>query len=221
MSCKNLIVAFVFMFVLLFQSESCKAQDNTGDIVVSAGVGYSMNYQVFVPNGGVWIFRNRQSLLNHEYKAHPVLGASVDFSPVDNLSLGVAYSTFNVESKYDYDYYDSLSIEEELKVSNYGVRVFGHFLPNNNKVDIYLGGRIGMNVFNYSNNLTDQQLNNMDSESALLLEKNFNMTPSIHGGFGVSYYIIKWIGINYELMVGTGPYMMRLGANFRLGTAKD
>ena len=99
MSCKSLIVGFVFMFVLLFQAESCKAQDNTGDIVVSAGFGYSMNYQVFVPNGGVWVFRTRQSLLNHEYKAHPVLGASLDFSPVDNLSLGVAYSTFNVESK--------------------------------------------------------------------------------------------------------------------------
>ena len=51
----------------------------------------------------------------------------------------------------------------------------------------------------------------------LVLKRNAVMTPTIQGGLGITYYVIRWVGINFEMMLGTGPYLFRLGANLRLG----
>jgi hypothetical protein len=258
-------------FVVTLLPNSSQAQASEGEIVASAGLGYNLNYNVFVPNGGyLGIYGIREFYPSHIYKPGPVLNASFDFAPVDVLSLGIGYSSMNVSSKYKLSYryniqsvsHDTtynIPIEEELTVTNFGIRIFAHVLPDNRKIDLYFGGRIGMNLWNYrydpenltttnfydnysgSNTTYDEIVtaqegmslyDHLDSDNygiiygyetldGLLLKKNSVMTPTIQGGFGITYYIIRWVGLNFETMVGTGPYLFRLGANLRLGAGNS
>jgi len=254
-------------FIVAVLHNSFYAQSSKGELVASAGVGYNLNYNVFVPNGGFWaIYGIREFYPSHVYKPGPVLNASFDFAPADVLSLGIAYSHMNVTSKYKLSYSYriqshfndttyNIPIEEKLGVTNFGIRIFAHVLPDNRKIDLYFGGRIGMNIWNYQydpENLTytnfydtysgtnttydeivmDQEgmtlYDHLDSDNyaliygyenldGLLLKKNSVMTPTIQGGLGITYYVVRWVGINFEMMLGTGPYLFRLGANLRLG----
>lgn len=168
------------------------AQQESGQIVVSAGAGYSIISKILDEG------TNQTSL--------PPIYLNVDYGINKYFSIGLAGS------------YSSFSYDDEIYINNNGDiteeyfsvkgtrntiagRALIHF-GDNPKLDQYLGLRAGMTLWGYT-------------ESGLLAEDELNTNlVSFRVLYGVRAYLTDHLGLNLELGLGS-PYLFNGGITYR------
>lgn len=170
------------------------AQQESGQVVVSAGAGYSLISRIL--SAGT----NQTSL--------PPIYLNVDYGVTENFSIGLAGSY----SSYSYD--DVITtldangnfVEEAFSVKGTRNTIAGralfHFGDNPN-LDQYAGLRAGMTLWGYSDSglLTDDELNANNFSFRIL--------------YGARAYITDNLAVNLEIGLGS-PYLFNGGISYRL-----
>jgi len=199
----------IFIFILTLLSLNLFSQDYKHKI--SANVGTSLW-------GTTTNLLNSINLefINKSY-ASPVfqLGYSAKLSPIFSLGVAVSHQKFNFNITFADKNITNADIL--IKRSNVGIRGLFHYLDNN-VIDLYSGGRVGLTVWKINANAEalDNFLNSYD------FNLPFNTDYSMLGTalsfqlvlFGADFYITKNIGINTEINLGT-PYYSTVGLNYK------
>ena len=129
---KKFLVAFIAILILLSPNVS-KAQQSEYDWVLSAGVGYSLWYNI-------------SQFSNNSISGIPPIYFNADFETDDHFSLGLGISHFSI-------------ISGRLRGrglsgtnTNIGTRFLFHF-GDNPKLDHYAGFRLGVCIKNFEGEL--------------------------------------------------------------------
>lgn len=202
---KILLPMLVLGGILL--SGNANAQRAQNEVVVTAGVGYSLSMALLK---GVVNTSLRAADLN-EVKAIPILNGMVDYGVTENFSVGGAYS-FHQWNWQD-EYTDTAGVTTIGNVNiarhNIGARGLFHFGSNDN-IDMYAGARVGYSLWRLKADAA-----NTEGESA----SEFDAPSGIFTAqalFGARAYFNEIIGANVEVGVGTAPYFIAGGLSFRI-----
>ncbi len=190
---------YVFSYLLLINC-IVNAQQQKGQIVINAGVGYSPIF-----DGSIVIISSTIYPIKTNYENHgihltiPNLGMCVDYFFSNGFSFGLAanYQSENI----NYDYY---VLGDEVTRINFAGRLIGHINPSNPHVDNYIGVRIGCS---YWHDIPLQ--NNIIFIPPPYLRASFQVL------YGIRLYIFKNVGIHAELGIGS-PYFAEAGLTFRI-----
>jgi hypothetical protein len=202
---KLIILALSVSSVLLF-NQKIQAQKLQNELVISAGSGYSLSMALVrsVINTSL-----RASGFN-EVKTIPIINAQLDYAVADNFSIGGAYSFHKWSVDETRMINDTLyNAQVGLSRQNIGIRPLFHF-GGDETLDLYAGGRLGYSVWsgNYAirNNYGDNRADNVRTPS----------TFTVQFLFGVRKYFNDFIGVNFEVGLGTAPYFMAGGLSFKI-----
>lgn len=203
---KKILLSLLVLCGLLF-SQNANAQRAENEVVVSAGLGYSLSMALLKGSINLGL---RESGLN-EIKAIPIINGMVDYGITENFSVGGAYS-FHQWNWQD-EYTDSVGVTTAGNVNiarhNVGARGLFHF-GSNEKVDMYAGARVGYSLWRLKADAA-----NTEGESA----SEFRAPGGIFTAqalFGARAYFNSVIGANVEIGLGTAPYFIQGGLSFRL-----
>ena len=202
---KKLLLCFIASGMLF--SSSINAQREQNQVVVSAGMGYSIGQALL------------KAILNATLEASgtntvssiPIINVMADYGITENFSLGVAYS-FNKFSWSD-SIIDTSGVISSVDLSaarhNIGVRPLFHF-GNNEKVDLYTGARLGTSIWALSGSATDSQGNSTGASTDIPTG-----VVTVQALFGVRTYFTDVIGANFEVGIGNAPYFVAGGLSFK------
>jgi len=162
------------------------AQQEAGEVVISAGAGYSLISRL------ITVGSNASSI--------PPIYLNVDYGVTENFSIGLAGS-YNSFSYDDIDIFgDPLSVTGTR--NNIAARALFHF-GDNPKLDQYAGLRAGMTLWGYQ-----------DSDN--IAEENLNLNvSSFRVLYGLRAYLTDNLAVNFEVGLGS-PYIFNGGIAYRL-----
>ena len=184
-----MIAVFAFTF-----SHDVKAQQESGQVVLSAGAGYS-------------ILSNLLSI-GDNIKAIPPLYLNADYGITENFSIGLAgsYNSISYDDVIISFDDNGNTIEESVNVrgsrNTVAARALFHF-GDNPKLDQYAGLRAGMTFWGWN----DESLVNEENQSSA------NLSYRIL--YGMRAYLTDNLGVNLEIGIGT-PYFFNGGISYRL-----
>ena len=169
------------------------AQQESGQVVVSAGAGYSLISRILSGT-------NQTSL--------PPVYLNVDYGVTENFSIGLAgsYSSYSYDDVITTIDANGNTVEEAFSVSGTRNTIAGralfHFGDNPN-LDQYAGLRAGMTLWGYS-------------DSGLLTEDDLNGNVfSFRILYGARAYLTDNLAVNLEIGLGS-PYLFNGGISYRL-----
>lgn len=191
----------------VLSSHNASAQREQNEVVITAGVGYSLGMALFK---GVMNTALRESNLN-EIKGTPIINGMVDYGITDNFSVGAAISYHQWNWQDQYTDTSGVTTMGNVRASrnNIGLRGLFHF-GNNNRVDLYTGARVGYSLWRFK-----ADASNTNGESA----SDFSAPAGIFTAqalFGARAYFNEIIGANFEFGIGTAPYFLSGGLSFRI-----
>lgn len=163
------------------------AQQEAGEVVISAGAGYS--------------FISNLISVGDNVKSIPPLYLNVDYGITDVFSIGIAgsYSAFSYD---DLDFFSGDPISVEGTRNNIAARTLFHF-GNNASLDQYAGLRAGITLWGYS-------------DADLLDEGDLNVNVlSFRILYGLRAYLTDKLAVNLEVGIGA-PYTFNGGIAYRL-----
>lgn len=190
---KKLLVLIIAVFAFTF-SNKVKAQQESGQVVISAGAGYSIISKLLSVGENV--------------KSIPPLYLNADFGVTDNFSVGLAGSYSSISYDDVITSFDDMGniVEENVNVqgsrNTVAARALFHF-GNNPKMDQYAGLRAGMTFWGWN----DESL--VDEEN--LSANNFSYRLL----YGMRAYLTDNLGVNLEIGIGS-PYFFNGGISYRL-----
>jgi hypothetical protein len=206
---KKISLSLLLAVVALFSGiNNAKAQNETGQVSVSAGVGFSVLF------GVINIAENQATDEGITHSTLPALNMNIDYgiSPKFSLGLGVGYQSTTINyTNYEATTssgYDSLyNFGVTISRLNIGLRPIYHF-GKNDKLDIYTGGRIGLSIWSISTTASVPGYSGPFQYSGVL--------PSFQYLFGMKAYFTPSFGAHFEVAIGT-PYLIEAGLNYRFG----
>ena len=186
--------------VALLSTNIANAQNEQGQLVISAGAGQSLmdNFVSGLENIG----------------EIPVINGMVDFAVSDliSLGLGISYQSVWGEDSNSYTlnnatYYENVT--QTWTKLNVGVRMNFHYARSiSDKLDLYSGFRVGYSNWTKDNDSSDPDYVSLIDE--IKLPFAFQIVP-----IGARYYFTDMIGIHFETGV-IGPYYAAGGVSFKL-----
>jgi hypothetical protein len=199
---KITITIAVIVGVLFFNSKEVNAQNREGQVVVDAGLGYSLIFAV----PGILISDGSYS----SHSATPAINATADYALLDRFSLGLGITYQSVTLNYA-DYYNNVTGAPEtystsISRLNIGIRPLYHF-ASRKRIDLYIGARFGLSIWNNAN-ANDPYNSGSSTYSGTL--------PSFQALFGVRKYFSHHVGAHVEFALGT-PYFMEAGISVKFG----
>lgn len=201
---KKLLLCFIASGMLF--SSSINAQREANQVVVTAGVGYSLGMQVL--KGALNTSLTAAGL--EKIKGTPIINGMVDYGLTENFSLGGAYS-FHKWNWSD-SYTDTAGVittgSASIQRQNIAGRALFHF-GNNEKVDLYAGARVGTSLWKIT---ADGANSNGDSASDVAVPSG---VFSVQALFGVRTYFTDVFGANFEFGIGSAPYFVAGGLSFK------
>jgi hypothetical protein len=203
---KKIMMFIVLALICQLNPTKLVAQKSQNELVVTVGSGYSLSMAIV---RGVINTSLRASGFN-EVKTIPIINAQLDYAVADNFSMGVAYSFHKWSIDETRMINDTLyNAQVGLSRQNIGFRPLFHF-GSDESLDLYAGGRLGYSVWsgNYAirNNYGDNRADAVRTPS----------TFTVQFLFGVRKYFNDFIGINFEVGLGTAPYFMAGGLSFKI-----
>ncbi len=188
-------------------SLSTFAQKAQNELVITGGIGYSLTTTLV------------KGVINTSLKASgfqpvkeiPLLNAQLDFAIAENFSIGAAYSFNKFSTEETKTINDTIyNANVSLSRQNIGIRPLFHFGADET-LDMYVGGRFGFSTWKgeYSilNNYGDNRANEAKTPNAFTVQVLF----------GARKYFNDFIGINFEVGLGTAPYFVGGGLSFKIG----
>lgn len=201
---KKLLLCFIASGMLF--SNSINAQREQNQVVVSAGMGYSIGQAIFKG-----ILNAIEAGGTNTVSSIPIINVMVDYGISENFSLGAAYS-FNSFSWSDSSIDPSgviTSVDLSAARHNIGLRPLFHF-GNNEKVDLYTGARLGTSIWSLSGSATDSQGNDTGASTDIPAG-----VVTVQALFGVRTYFTDVIGANFEVGIGNAPYFVAGGLSLK------
>ncbi len=201
---KKLLLCFIASGMLF--SNSINAQREQNQVVVSAGMGYSIGQAIFKG-----ILNAIEAGGTNTVSSIPIINVMVDYGITENFSLGAAYS-FNSFSWSDSSIDPSgviTSVDLSAARHNIGLRPLFHF-GNNEKVDLYTGARLGTSIWSLSGSATDSQGNDTGASTDIPAG-----VVTVQALFGVRTYFTDVIGANFEVGIGNAPYFVAGGLSLK------
>lgn len=206
---KLTLVAIIIAGLMCSTSQKAKAQNQQGEFVTSAGVGYSLIFAILSSLG-----TSSSNVTNGNVSGSsiPEINVAGDyaFSSRFSLGLGVGYQSGGFKVANFYDSTNGLANQNaSITVSrlNIGIRPLFHFGTKPN-IDAYLGFRVGVSIWNLGVTSTDPNYNFAGKFTGAL--------PSFQALFGIKGYFTPVVGAHIELAIGT-PYFIEAGVCFRFG----
>lgn len=190
---RKLLVLIFVVFAFTF-SNDVKAQQESGQVVLSAGAGYSVISKLLS------VGENVQSI--------PPLYLNADYGITNNLSIGLAGSYSSISYDDVLISTDDMGniIEEDVNVqgsrNTVAARVLFHF-GDNPKLDQYAGLRAGMTFWGWN----DESL--VDEENLSANNLSYRIL------YGMRAYLTDNLGVNLEIGIGS-PYFFNGGISYRL-----
>ena len=183
---KFLFLVMMAMAFAITPNNEINAQQEAGEVVISAGVGYSLFSRLISSGTNV--------------KSIPPLYINADYAVTEVFSIGLAgsYSSFS----YDDIDLNGDPINVEGSRNTIAARALFH-IGDNPILDQYAGLRAGMTLWGYSDNL-------------LLEEENVNANVfSFRFLYGLRAYLTDNLAVNLEVGLGS-PYLFNGGIAYRL-----
>ncbi len=217
---KNLILLVLILSSSLFTF--CRAQQDKGEIIINAGVGYSPQF-----NGATYGFPAQTYIGNPSSYPYPGfscssiipnLGGAVDVGLSKLFSIGMASSyqgetvtwTTGDNNKTPYPFSDKITR------INIAFRLLYHLPWTHDRFDPYIGIRPGCclwhDVASSSNSLVGSPPNPM----TFMTHPN-SPVPSFQVLCGMRFYLTDNFGVHFEAGVGP-PYLIEGGLTLRLNT---
>lgn len=195
----------IFTICILFQFlnvNNAKAQKETGQIAVGAGVGWSLT------GGVVKLFSDG------EINVSPVWNGTVDYGLTDNFSMGAAFGYQTFKLFFDNNQYvnnANILVSEDVKWTfsrmNIALRPLFHF-GRNEDLDMYTGLRVGIIKWGDSHDSSDP---NFEDGYAITFQGTFGFQAL----FGMRVYFSDMIGMHFEAGLGA-PFLIEGGISLRL-----
>jgi len=187
---------------LLIAANPANAQREANQVVVTAGVGYSLGMQLFK---GV-LNTSLEAAGLAKIKGTPIINGMVDYGITENFSLGAAYSFH--KWNWNDSYTDTAGVittgAASIQRQNIAGRGLFHF-GNADNVDLYAGARIGTSLWKLT---ADGANSNGQSASDVAIPAG---VFSVQALFGVRAYFTEVIGANFEFGIGSAPYFVAGG----------
>lgn len=198
---RTFIFSLIFVVIIPF---SLSAQTEKGQIAFSAELGVSLL-------AGQWENYTAPALI---ISTPPVYMGQIDYALLDALSIGGAFGYQKVstlDKNHSYNNTSGITKTEDVTISltrmNFAYRVLFHYVRTKN-LDMYLGVRMGLNYYQYSNNSNDLNYKNGSDHN------KYGFAPQIIG-IGLRIYVIKDLAINTELGIGY-PNFFSFGLTYRM-----
>jgi len=213
----------IFCFVLL--SFCIEAQQQTGQIVISAGVGYSpeFNGQLTLISSQVYPVSINSAISDYDNgflcsSILPNIGGTIDFGISSRISLGLAGSYQNELVTYRF----SSTYSDKVSRTNGAARFLYHVNKNNKNVDDYIGVRIGCSYWRDSPSPDNTIYNPYVSSHYYTI--TFLSSPSLYVSsfqflYGIRLYVSDNIALYFEAGIGS-PYLVETGLTFRINAGK-
>jgi hypothetical protein len=189
----------IIVFVACLSWSSSRAQNTSGESVVTVGVGYSFFFDFVESALNVYDDVKTTSI--------PAIALTYDHAITDNFSLGLAFG-FQTLSADFHDTYTDINnniVTDEVSASvtrmNIAMRPLLHYGGSEN-LDLYSGLRIGLNSVTTSYESTQD-----DFEVPNLGGSRVSVGLVV---FGMRYFFSDKVGVNFDLQLGT-PYIMSVG----------
>ena len=184
---KFLFLVMMSMAFAITPNNEINAQQEAGEVVISAGAGYSLI--------------SRLISVGSDVKSVPPLYLNVDYGVTDVFSIGLAgsYSSFSYD---DIDLFTGDIVDVKGTRNSIAARALFHF-GDNASLDQYAGLRAGMTLWGYS-------------DTSLLDEENLNANVfSFRVLYGLRAYLTDNLAVNLEVGLGS-PYLFNGGIAYRL-----
>jgi hypothetical protein len=201
---------FIAAFAM-FNPSTAHAQKAKGQIVTTAGVGYSLVGIILnVVQDGI----NTTDQINSTKT--PVIFGSSDFGITDRFSVGACYTYQSLTMKYSsFTTTDSAGnnttvvgdFTDRLTRQSIGIRPLFHF-GDSEDLDLYVGARFSYVFWNYNSSRND-----FDGSDIL---NGFGSPIKPQFLLGMRYFFIPNVGFNAEFAIGP-TYFMAFGVSARFG----
>jgi hypothetical protein len=207
---KSIYLAAAVALFLVATPKQASAQKYQGQMVVTAGAGYSVAGILF---GLVQDGLNTVSTVKSTKT--PVIIGGLDYGISDRFSLGAVYSYQGLSASYTSyttNSGDTVSgvFKDKLTRQSIGIRPLFHF-GDNDDLDVYAGARFSYVFWNYKSSRTDVNVTDFF--------KGFGSPVKFQAIFGARYFFSPNIGFGMELAIGP-TYYVTAGINARFGGGK-
>jgi hypothetical protein len=197
-------------------SSSLHENDQTGQLVINIGAGYSPVFDGQVGFVGLFFPVSK----NFEYftcsSITPNMGAIIDYGLDNKMSVGVAASYQSEIITPDEDYFYT----DKITRINLAVRLLDHLNKRNTNFDNYIGMRIGSSYWEDTPSLLSKYQNVSGSAPVIYFLSNPNSwVPSFQFVYGMRIYPSDYFGFHFELGIGS-PYLMEGGITYRINPPK-
>jgi hypothetical protein len=229
---KRIIFCFTICTLSLTHN-SVKAQQEPGQIVINAGVGYSPGFDGQMPSLGAPVSSYPvntilETLPNYNDEDDPPgfncssispnLGGTIDIGILKWISAGLAASYQGEVLSWGVLSNQPLNFSDKITRINLSGRILFHLPMKSTHFDFYTGIRSGASFWHdieSSSNIVPPGF-----YGGYFLTKSNLTVPSFQFLLGLRYYPIKWLGIHVELGFGS-PYLVEGGLSFRINTHKE
>lgn len=188
---------------LCFTFATSKAQNQQGESVVTAGIGYSLAIE--------FIKTSLNAFEDVTSTSIPAIGITFDHGLTDNFSMGIATGFQTLSAEFNDSYLDENNNTVTEKVTstttrfNVAARPLFHY-GGSDKLDLYSGLRIGITSLNTSYETTRDDFEVGDLGGTRL---SVGLVA-----FGMRYYFSDNVGMNFDLQLGA-PYIISAGVAAR------
>lgn len=231
---KNSIL-FILISCLLLLSKMSYAQNEKGQLVISAGVGYSPGFDGGINITGPSFPTELEGNFGSDTYGFgctsivPNIGLTADYGVGDQFSLGLAgsYQTELVNWSEDYYNYSGDNNTDRVTRTNMAARILLHLNKHKSSFDPYIGLRPGASYWidNPQNNKIIYENNANNTVSAIprpdfLASTNY-FAFNLQVLYGMRIYAGKDNHMAFNLEFGIGqPFLAEFGLSFRIRTNK-
>jgi len=202
--------------LLTFSFSSTTAQQQTGQLVINAGVGYSPEFNgVFSATYPVGLNYNIEYFSCSSIV--PNLNLALDYGLAARVSIGIAGSYQSETVNYDLG---SLPFSDDITRINMAIRLLYHFNKTNKKFDHYIGIRGGYCYWQDDPVYNDQSDLLLFSSLPTFLKHPNWLVPSFQVLYGMRLYLGDSFGLHCEAGIGE-PFLFEGGLTFRINTRKQ
>ncbi len=227
----------LFIIILSFSiSLKVKAQQELGQIIVNAGIGYSPEFDGGFGFGGTFypVSTYPGADWNADQYPYPSMkcssytsnkGATIDFGINKLLSIGIASSYQSAiinwslnDNQYPGPPY-SYPYSDNITRVNLALRLLWHLPIQSKHFDVYGGVRFGCSSWHdipSSNNI----LTYGSTNTITFLSSPNLVVASCQILWGLRVYLNKYVGAHIEAGIGS-PYLVEGGLTVRITTKKD
>jgi len=204
----------LFFYLLILVPFCVKAQQGPGQFVVSAGVGYSPEFNgqlVFIST--VYLVPINPSFDDRIVISSilPNIGGTFDYGISRGVSIGVAGSYQSEVVSYN----SWTNFSDMVSRTNAAVRFLVHLSKNNKKIDDYIGVRFGFCYWR-DNPSSQNWIGPPYNTTVTFLRTPNTSYACLQVLYGIRLYMSDNIALHVEAGIGQ-PFLIESGLSYRFG----